>query len=363
MFKTLYNKYPYFINLLAVLVLLIITRMLDWFAWTPPGPERASFILVSHLFEFLAFLPVVLLMISCYQWAAKRKQVVLQILLIFVFAVFGPTLIKLLTTGLEICLWSDKIIPVTLDLLKKYTPGCMAVILFLSVTFYLTHLWLQFARQEREMYKAENLTREVRLKMLHYQINPHFLFNVLNSIHALIDENSMEAKQLVLDMSDYYRDTLNKQEQTVSIDKEIRSVVKYLKIQKTRFEEDFEFEISVDEAARDVMIPSFIIHLLIENAVKYGIGQNKQQLVIRLSVNLLNKVIRIRVSNTGKLLIAIAFNPKNTNETGHSIEIIKNRLALLYEEHSSFRLTEENGWVHATIELALPAEIKKGSRL
>ncbi|MFA6127699.1 MAG: histidine kinase [Bacteroidales bacterium] len=362
LFKTLYNKYPYFFNLLVVLVLLMMIRILDQYAWIPPDPKRTSYILISHLFEFLSFFPLVLLIIYSYRWALARKQVILHIVLILVFAIFGPTLVQLLTTSLEISIWSDKIGPVTFDILKKYTPGCSAVILFLSATFYLTHLWLQFTRQRDEVNKAENLTREIRLKMLHYQINPHFLFNVLNSIHALIDENPDKAKNLVVEMSDYYRSTLNKQDQTISIEKEIQSVMKYLEIQKTRFEEGFEFEISVDEAARAVLIPSFVIHLLIENAVKYGIGQNKQQLILRLSVSLFEKVLRIRVSNTGKLMVAKVFIQNNTDETSHSIEIIKSRLALLYEEHSSFRLIEDNGWVHATIELTLPGEKKAGNR-
>lgn len=91
------------------------------------------------------------------------------------------------------------------------------------------------------MHKAESLAKEVQLKMLHYQINPHFLFNILNSILALIDEDGAKAKKLVVEMSDYYRYTLNKLEQNITIGKEVEAVVKYLEIQKTRFEENFEY--------------------------------------------------------------------------------------------------------------------------
>ncbi len=91
---------------------------------------------------------------------------------------------------------------------------------------------------------------------------------------------------------------------TVSIEKEVESILKYLEIQKTRFEEEFQYEISVDEAVKSVLIPSFLIHLLIENAVKYGTKTMKQKLIIRLSVILVNKRLLIRVSNTGKLLNA-----------------------------------------------------------
>src|SRR5512133_1456667 len=98
--------------------------------------------------------------------------------------------------------------------------------------------------------------------MLRYQINPHFLFNVLSSIYTLIDENTEKAKKLVIDMSEYYRYTLTKQQQTISIEKEVESIMKYLEIQKTRFEEDFQYEISVDETVKSLLIPSFLIHLL-----------------------------------------------------------------------------------------------------
>ena len=138
-----------------------------------------------------------------------------------------------------------------LDLVKKYSPGVSLVLLFLSATYFLTHLIIQQAGKQRETaHKAETLAKDVQLKMLRYQINPHFLFNVLNSIYTLIDENTEKAKKLVIDMSEYYRYTLNKQQLTVSIEKEVESIMKYLEIQKTRFEEEFQYEISVDETVK-----------------------------------------------------------------------------------------------------------------
>jgi len=199
------------------------------------------------------------------------------------------------------------------------------------------------------MHKAETLAKEVQLKMLHYQINPHFLFNVLNSIYALIDENTEKAKKLVVDMSDYYRYTLNKQEQAIPVGKEVEAVIKYLEIQKTRFEENFEYETSVGEATGEILIPSFVIHLLVENAVKYGIKSNEQKLVIRLTTELKNKLLLIKVLNTGKLNT----DKSGTDGTGSGIENIKNRLALFYNDKYSFSLTADDGWVTAAIEIEL----------
>jgi len=346
--KALYQKYPYFCNLFVVLILLEITRTLDWLAWYPPSPTNRRILLLEQLFEFLSLLPFVLLMIVSYKWAIKRKRMYLIAALVLVFTVFGPTLLIYFSSALETIFWHrENRPPITMDVLEKYSPALMSAILFLSAAFYLTRIQLKYAQQTEKMHKAESLAKEVQLKMLHYQINPHFLFNVLNSIHALIDEDAAKAKKLVVEMSDYYRYTLNKQEQAVPIRKEVEAVIKYLEIQKTRFEDNFEYEISVDEDAKEILIPSFVIHLLIENAVKYGIRSNGQKLIIRLSAQFISKKLMIKVFNTGSL------NPDKPgmNGTGSGIENIKNRLALFCDGKYSFSLTEDSGWVIAAIEI------------
>ena len=339
--------------MLFVLILLSVIRILDMFAWAPESyPDIAKIILISRSFEFLSFLALLFLMLYSYLWAIKKKYTSLLIVLIIVFAFFGPVLIRLLTAWLEITFWrADIVEPFTLDLIKKYAPGCMLVILFLSATFYLTHLKLLFDKQRETAHKAETLAKDMQLKMLRYQINPHFLFNVLNSIHALIDEDTENAKKLVVEMSEYYRYTLNKQQQTISIEKEVESITKYLEIQKIRFEEKFAYEISIDQNLSAVLIPSFIIHLLIENAVKFGRKSNEQKLVIRLSVKSFDDLLVIKVSNTGKLVKSAPQNENNNDGTGSGIENIKSRLALFYDDNYSFSLTEEDNMVVAAIEI------------
>ncbi len=337
--------------MLAVLVLLILTRMLDSFAWLPPSPQKTNIIVLNYLFEFISFVPIIFILIFSYRWMVRRKQTLLLCSLVVVFAVCMPCLVLLLSSWLEILLSGKEVQPVTFNLIQKYTPGGSLVILFLSATYYITHLILQAARQRETAHKAETLAKDVQLKMLRYQINPHFLFNVLNSIYTLIDENTDKAKKLVLDMSEYYRYTLNKQQLTTSIEKEVESILKYLEIQKTRFEEEFQYEISVDEEAKSILIPSFLIHLLIENAVKYGTKTAKQKLIVHLSAELVDKMLLIRVSNTGKLLNAARGSEKNIDGTSNGIENLKSRLALYYNDGYSFSLKEEDGIVIAAIEI------------
>jgi sensor histidine kinase YesM len=351
MLKAVYYRYQYFFNLLAVLILLLTTRMLDSIAWMPSGPGKSEVIIANYLYEFMILLPMVFLIIYSYRLAIRKRLTFLLFTFIIVFAVFGPTVVLFVSRWLEHTFWRRDIDNVTLVEIEKYTPGASLIFLFLSATYYITYLMLQAVRQRETANRAETLAKDVQLKMLRYQINPHFLFNVLNSIYTLIDENTEKAKKLVIDMSEYYRYTLNKQQDTVSIEKEVESIMKYLEIQKTRFEEDFQYEISVDEAVKTVMIPSFLIHLLIENAVKYGTKTVKEKLMIRLSVALVNNVLLIRVSNTGKLLNAGTDGEKNANGTGNGIENLKNRLSLYYNDNYSFSLKEEDGFVIALIEI------------
>lgn len=351
MLKAIHRKHQYFLHMLAVLVLLILTRMIDSLIWLPPEQENTRKILLNYSFEFIAFLPVIFLLIYSYKWIVKKNRPLLTSLLVSVYVLCLPAVV-LFVAGKVGTLFPDiKVMPYTLNLIYKYTPGGSLVILFLSATYWITYLILQSAKQRETAHKAETLAKDVQLKMLRYQINPHFLFNVLNSIYGLIDENSTKAKKLVLDMSEYYRYTLNKQEMTISVEKEVESVLKYLEIQKTRFEEEFEFEISVEESARQVLIPSFIIHLLIENAVKYGTKTEKGKLIISLSISLVHNRLLITVSNTGRLFIPEPSTTTHSIGTSNGIENLKHRLELYYNENSSFSLNEKDGWVIASVEI------------
>jgi sensor histidine kinase YesM len=351
MFKTIYKKHIYFFNLLSVLVLMELIRMVDSFAWMPTGTDLTNYALFTYLFEFISFLPFIILLVYSYNWALKKKNTALLTSLITVFLILGPILVAFSITRFKLIFVKEYFVPFTFEGLEKYAPGCFVVILFFSVTFYLTHLKLQNDKQSEAVHRAENLAKEVQLKMLRYQINPHFLFNVLNSIHALIDENTEKAKKLVVEMSEYYRYTLNKQEQTITIEKEVEAIEKYLEIQKIRFEEKFEYDISVDSEVNTVLIPSFIIHLLVENAVKYGMKTNAEKLIIRLTAKSGNNIILIRVANTGKLQNITPLTTKNIDGTSNGLDNIKNRLALFYKDNYSFSLTQENDWVVAAIEI------------
>jgi sensor histidine kinase YesM len=337
--------------MMAVLGFIVITRILDSLLWLPSSSQKTKLVLFNYLFEFISFIPFIFVLIISFRWIVIRKQIFLLWFVIVAFALSIPALVLFLSSGLAIIFGFKVQNPLSFILIEKYTPGVSLIVFFLTITYFLTHLILQASNQRDTAHKADTLAKDAKLKMLRYQINPHFLFNVLNSIYTLIDENTEKAKKLVIDMSEYYRYTLNKQQLTVSIDKEVESILKYLEIQKIRFEEEFEYEISIDEAVKSVLVPSFIIHLLIENAVKYGTKTMKQKLSVRLSAGLVNKRLLIRVANTGKLVAVTPSTEKNSNGTSNGIENLKYRLSLYYNDQYTFTLKEADGWVVAAIDI------------
>lgn len=351
MIKEFYKRHQYYCNMVAILVLVIFNRFLDRLAWIPDYEKKLSDALIDFSIEFITFLFVIYFIVYVYKVLIRRKIASILVPVTFLFALFIPAAVLYVSTSVEQNILGMKVLPLTFNLIKQYTPGGAVIIFFLSITYYLTYLKIQSAENIEKAHKAESLAKEVQLKMLRYQINPHFLFNVLNSIHSLIDENTIKAKKLVVDMSEYYRYTLNKQVQTISLEKEIESVQKYLDIQKTRFEDDFQFEIEVNNAARELLIPSFIIHLLIENAVKYGSISGNEILKIKLCITFERGTLTISVANSGHLFVADTHTGVKSDGTGSGLENLKKRLELYYDNNCSFTIKEEQGWVIAKIEI------------
>ena len=110
MLKALYKRYQYFFNMLAVLVLLVITRSLDWLAWTPPYPDKTKDVIIDRLFELFSFSPFIFLFIYSYTWAIKKKLPVLLYFFIIVYTVLGPSLFLFLSTWLETVFWRKDVL-------------------------------------------------------------------------------------------------------------------------------------------------------------------------------------------------------------------------------------------------------------
>jgi hypothetical protein len=169
----------------------------------------------------------------------------------------------------------------------------------------LVHLGFQYntaLREQREQaLRAVAAARDAQLRMLAYQLNPHFLFNTLNSIRALINEDRQRAREMVTALSGYLRYALVERPLHIALlEEEVESVRGYLAIEQVRFEERLDAQVDVEPAALRCEVPAFLLNPLVENALKHGVAAPNWPLVVRVKARLVEPDrLMITVENSG----------------------------------------------------------------
>ena len=218
--------------------------------------------------------------------------------------------------------------------------------------------WQEWKRQEIQVEKANALAQSAQLQMLRYQLNPHFLFNSLNSIRALIDEDKTNARNMVTELAEFLRYSLvSKNYSNVPLSEEIDAIQHYFAIEKKRFEENLEVNFDISHEAEDYPVLSFLIHPLIENAIKYGMKTSPMPLKVWISAKVVNQHLNIEVCNTGKWVEKTPAGSVNHMGTGTGLDNIKNRLENAFPERYQFEITEKNGRVCIQLELISKVEL------
>jgi LytS/YehU family sensor histidine kinase len=222
----------------------------------------------------------------------------------------------------------------------------IAVLLLLAKHFY------DYQMQKRNVLEATSLANLSQLKLLRYQMNPHFLFNAHNSIRSMILIDKERAWQMITELSEFLRYTLlTLNKVAASLDDEINAVNNYLHIEKIRYLDSLEVSFQIDEAARKCSVPAFILQPVVENAIKYGMQTSPMPLKVAVSVMLKDQSLSIDVSNTGKLRGHAASNVMREEVHGTSLANLKQRMELMFENNQAFQLYEDSGWVHAKIRI------------
>ena len=224
--------------------------------------------------------------------------------------------------------------------------------------------WGIVQEQERDVLRAQKLAGEARFLTLSYQLNPHFLFNSLNSIRALIREDSRRAEEMVTAFADLLRYTLTRDPTSrVTLGEEMEIVRCYLAIEAIRFEERLEVKAAIAPDAVRCLIPAFLVHPLVENAIKHGSRSAGGPLRLRLHASVRGGQLQIEVENTGTLKgvdpDAAGGRPSDAGVTGTRIgwNNIRARLEHLHPDSHRFEVIEEEGWVRVTVDLpALSAQ-------
>ncbi|THU41296.1 GHKL domain-containing protein [Niastella caeni] len=213
----------------------------------------------------------------------------------------------------------DKFMPIRFDIALLITI-CMALI---------SELYLTLEEQkdsEHRKTNAEKLSREAELYKLRQQLQPHFLFNSLNSISALITIQPAQARKMIQQLSDFLRGTLKKEEnQWISLEDELQHLQLYLDIEKVRFGHRLNTAINSSDAANKLQLPSMLLQPLVENAIKFGLYDTTEPVTINIQAAQESNYLVITIQNP--------FDPETSSPkqgTGFGLSSVQRRLYLLF---------------------------------
>jgi two-component system LytT family sensor kinase len=211
--------------------------------------------------------------------------------------------------------------------------------------------WRDWDDERRRAQNATTLAQHAQLQMLQYQLNPHFLFNALNSVRALIDEDRGNAKGMITELTEFLRYSLvHRDPVNVPLREELAAIQHYLSIEKKRFEDKLQVTFDIDNQSEDYPVLSFLLHPLVENAVKYGMRTSPLPLRIRISARVQEGTLHLSVMNTGRWMNGNYENDR-PDGTGTGMENVRARLENAYHNRHSLNIDEADGNVQVRIEL------------
>ena len=199
------------------------------------------------------------------------------------------------------------------------------------IVYYLYHIMEKKSEIQEQKLMIETLAKSSELELLKSQLNPHFLFNALNSIKALVLIDAEKAREAIIKLSELLRFTLNYEKiKLISLSEEIDEVTKYLELEKIRFGDRLEVFIDLQEETLDAKVPPAMILTLVENAIKHGITKLPEGGMIRVDSTISSKMMKIEFTNTGVII--------DSENKGIGMKNIRHRLQSLFGENTDLKL-------------------------
>ena len=277
---------------------------------------------------------------------AIDKQIIWLIILTLSFALVYNTLVVAIeqSRGWEPSYYVDA------SFAQKWFRILMGSLLIFTVwglLYYTYHYVSSTQRQRINQIRLETLVKELELKTIKAHINPHFIFNALNSIRALVDENPMRARTAITELSQLLRSSMNADtEELVPFDKELTIVKNYLALEKIRFEDRLNVSFEVDPDTLYQKVPPMMLQTLVENAIKHGISKEMNGGHITIVSDFRGDDHELIIRNTGKL------GEVSETEEGFGLSSTRNRLQLLFGNKASFEIkSSDNNEVEAIVKM------------
>ena len=217
------------------------------------------------------------------------------------------------------------------------------IILFWNLIYFIVHYMENYKKKEIESLIWEAAVKDYELKTLKSQLNPHFMFNAMNSIRALIEEDPESAKVALTKLSNILRYSLQMERmERVPLEDEVETVKNYLDLERIRFEERLKYKLDVDRSTHKVEIPPMMIQTLIENGIKHGIAKRTEGGEVQLKTKMLTTSegpkLKIEIRNSGHFS-----EEQLKSSNGFGVSNTKHRLNLLFGDDAHFSIKNENG--------------------
>ncbi|MFZ1452526.1 MAG: histidine kinase [Ferruginibacter sp.] len=205
---------------------------------------------------------------------------------------------------------------------------------------YIVYHYVEKNRNDQlDRLKLETTVKELELKTIKSHINPHFIFNSLNSIRALVDENPKRARRAITELSNILRSSMHAEKsETVTLERELDIVKDYLALEQMRFEERLKIEFDIDEDTLQQQVPPMMLQTLVENAIKHGISKQILGGVVRIVAVFKDNVMQLQVQNTGQLETNPDGEARLADRQGFGIKSTQDRLNLMYQGKAVFEI-------------------------
>lgn len=266
---------------------------------------------------------------------------------LFVAVLLTSALFSLIEMGLNLLTGVDEN-KRKLDFLTRLLGKILNFVIYIIpwvLLYYFYHYLVNSRRQQLDTFKLEALVKELELKTIKSHINPHFIFNALNSIRALIEEDPSRARNAVTHLSNILRSSmLTEKSETVPFEKELNIIKDYLALEYIRFEDRLQVVYDIDAATLSQPVPPMMLQTLVENAIKHGIAKSVPGGVVKVSSGFRNNCHEMIVQNSGYL-------NGHSDSDGFGLSGTRTRLYLLFGNKALFDIAQKGEIVEAKIVL------------
>jgi two-component system, LytTR family, sensor kinase len=268
-----------------------------------------------------------------------QRAVNLQLIGFILVSVFFAIIVGLMETYLSSFFSLEYKEEVIMPMRQKISTNIFTSFIYFFIwncIYFIYHYVEQSRKNQFDNLKLEAMVKSLELKTIKANINPHFIFNALNSIRALIDEDPSRARVSVTSLGNILRSSmLSDQLETITLEKELDIVADYLALELIRFEDRLKVVHEIEEDALDNPVPPMMLQTLVENAIKHGIGKSVNPGTIKIIAKEVDNLFYLQVVNTGKL-------DMTKDHEGFGLQSTSTRLDLIFAGKASFSLAQAN---------------------